>query len=261
MKKFLCPVDFTDVAFHGIEYAARVAAFTGASVTLCHVQPTIWPEAVFLEGEVEESEHAILEKLNAISEETASSFGIPCTFMMNRTTDTVEGSIAGLSSAFDLVVMGTNGTEDFFEYIFGSHSFNVSRLAQCPVLVIPEGCIQALPSWLVYLHKEKTNPQLDILVPVWWSQLMGAHFAVWLESSGDSAQDEQFRKELLTQVQGDRQDGLVESVRIHPDPSPAHPLPGHMFALALNHRSVAGRKQLRRTVNTCADPMLVFEVQ
>ena len=260
MKKFLCPVDFTEVAFHGIEYAARVASFVGASVTLCHVQPTIWPEAVFLEGEVEESEHAILEKLNAISQETAQSFGIPCTFMMNRTTDTVEGSIAGLSGAFDLVVMGTNGTEDFFEFIFGSHSFNVSRLAQCPVLVVPENCTQTLPGWMIYLHKERTNPQLDFLVPVWWAQLLGAHFGIWIEPSGDPTQDEHRRKELQTHVQGDRQDGLVEAVRIHADPSPAHPLPGHMFALALNHRSVTGRKHLRRTVNTCADPLLVFEV-
>lgn len=261
MKKILCPMDFSEMSLHGLEYAARVTARVHGMLTLCHVQPSVWPEAVFLEDVVSESENAILQRLETAAHETLSAFRIPCDFLNTRTTNTVEGSIAGLSGSYDLIVMATNGTEDFFEYIFGSHSFNVSRLAECPVLVVPEGCAQQLPEKLVYLHKERINPETDILIPVWWSQLLGARFLIWTEPNGQETADRELVTRITRQVMGDRTDGLVEEVLVHSDPMPGVEMEGHMFALPLRQHSSISRKILRRVVNTCQNPILIFEIQ
>lgn len=254
-------MDFSDVSIHGLEYAARVAARIQGHLTLCHVQPSVWPEAVFVEDIVSESEQAILSRLETTAHETTGMFHVPCDFLHTRTTNTVEGSIAGLSGAYDLIVMATNGTEDFFEFIFGSHSFHVSRLAQCPVLVVPEGCEQALPEKIVYLHKERINPEADVLLPVWWAQLLGTDFIIWTEPVGDPETDRQNVSKISHLVMGDQPESLIHSILPHAEPQPGTLVPGYMFALALQHHSLASRKILRRVVNTCRNPVIVFEVQ
>lgn len=259
-KKILCPVDFSDVACNGLEYAARIAEKIGGAITLCHVQPSVWPETVFLGDEVYESDQAIQFRLGQMCKETSDTFHVHCDYLNARTTDTVEGSIASISGAYDLIIMGTNGTEDFFEFIFGSHSFNVSRLAQCPVMVIPEGCPLELPEFIVYLHKQKINPRFDFLVPIWWSQILGARFGIWLESTGESASDQQLLQLVTSQMIGERPEGLIDFIRIHQEPEPGVLVPRYMFALALHHRALNGRKTLRRIINTCQSPMLVFEI-
>ena len=102
MKKILCPCDFSTPALRGIEYAADLCQKINGNITLCHVQPSVWPEAIFLEPVVEESIESAEEKLKVIADGLSEKFGIKTQLLNPRTTHTVEQTIGNLSEEFDL---------------------------------------------------------------------------------------------------------------------------------------------------------------
>ena len=158
MKKILCPVDFSKASRNGIEYAGKLAAQLMAHVTLLNVRTTIWPEAMQLEQEAAIGQEEILDSLKQWSDEVEKEFGVTCGIHVDQTMQTVEKSIADHAADYDLIVIGTNGADDFYQLAFGSHSFHVVQQAMCPVLIIPEGCAYEPIKQLVYAYDPETNP-------------------------------------------------------------------------------------------------------
>lgn len=158
MKKILCPVDFSAAATNGMEYAAQLAKDLSASLTLLYVRPSIWPEAVQLEQEVAVGLESIGERLKVCSQEVNTAFGISCDSHIEQTTDTVEMAIASEAGNFDMIVMGTNGADDVYQYVFGTHSFHVIERAKCPVIIIPDGYSYRPIRKIVYAHDPEKNP-------------------------------------------------------------------------------------------------------
>jgi nucleotide-binding universal stress UspA family protein len=264
MKKILCPCDFSVAALQGIEYAAEIARRIGAEITICHVQPSVWPEAVFIEPIVEESIDSAEAKMLLIAGEIEQNYGIKSSVMNPRSTDTVEVTISHLSEAYDLIIMGTNGVDDAFQYLFGSTSFNVARYADCPVLLIPESCDTVIPEGLIYLHHERVNPGLDILVPLWWSQLMNIPFGIWVLPGGDDQADKQLARTISEELRAGGPENLISFVRVCPDSDRGSPESNWVKALPIHHhRSSAlssGRKLLRKYSSTSNTPILIFPI-
>src|SRR5689334_24953523 len=125
MKKILCPIDFSKASLNGLEYAAQLARILNANLTLLYVRTSIWPEAIQLEQIVHESDQDIQARLELISQEIREEFDIPCHFHLESTTMTVEEAIAANTINMDLVVMGSNGADNYYQYFFGSNSFHV----------------------------------------------------------------------------------------------------------------------------------------
>jgi nucleotide-binding universal stress UspA family protein len=245
MKKILCPCDFSVAALQGIEYAAEIAKRINAEIAICHVQPSVWPEAVFLEPVVEESIESAEAKMLLIAGEIEQNFGIKTSIM-------------------NLIIMGTNGVDDAFQYLFGSTSFNVARYADCPVLLIPESCESVAPTGLIYLHHERVNPGLDILVPLWWSQLMNIPFGIWVIPGGDDQADNQLARTISEELRAGGPENLISFVRVCPDPDRKSPENNWVKALPVHHhRSSAlssGRKLLRKYSSTSSTPILIFPI-
>jgi nucleotide-binding universal stress UspA family protein len=158
MKKILCPVDFSPAAANGMEYAAQLAKDLSGQLTLFYVRPSIWPEAVQLEQEVTEGLENINERLSMFSNEVQREFGVLCDNHIEQTTDTVEMAIASEAKNFDLIVMGTNGADSLYQYMFGSNSFHVIEQSKCPVIVVPEGYAYQPVKLIVYAYDPETNP-------------------------------------------------------------------------------------------------------
>lgn len=162
MKKILCPVDFSEVSTNGMEYASHLAKELKASLSLLHVRTSIWPEAIQLEEEVGKSNEAIRERLSIFTEEIKNEFGILCDYRLEQTTSTFEDTVASLAHPYDLVVMGTNGADTYYQYVFGSNSFHVTEKSKCPVIIIPEGCTYRSVDQMVYAYDPETNPIFSI---------------------------------------------------------------------------------------------------
>ncbi len=158
MKKILCPVDFSPAAMNGMEYAAQLAKDLAANLTLLYVRPSIWPEAVQLEQEVAVGLEGIGDRLEVYSQEVHKEFGILCDNHIEQTTDTVEMAIASEAGNYDMIIMGTNGADDVYQYVFGTHSFHVVEQARCPVIIVPEGYGYRPIRKIIYAYDPVTNP-------------------------------------------------------------------------------------------------------
>lgn len=158
MNKILCPIDFSEASKNGMEYAANLAKVLKAKLTLLYVRTSIWPEAIQLERELNESNEAIQSRLSLFAIEVQKEFDIPCDYLIEQTTDTFEEAIAARSIYYDLVVMGTNGADTFYQYVYGSNSFHVIENSKCPVLMVPEGCSYRPINVMIYGYDPDTNP-------------------------------------------------------------------------------------------------------
>lgn len=158
MNKILCPIDFSEASKNGMEYAANLAKALKAKLTLLYVRTSIWPEAIQLERELSESNEAIQSRLSVFAVEVHKEFSIPCDYLIEQTTDTFEETVAARSAHYDLIVMGTNGADTFYQYVYGSNSFHVIENSKCPVLIIPEECTYRPISKMIYAYDPDTNP-------------------------------------------------------------------------------------------------------
>jgi nucleotide-binding universal stress UspA family protein len=162
MKKILCPIDFSNASLNGLEHAAQWAKILNASLSLLYVRTSIWPEAIQLDREVQESNEDIQARLELLSKSTIDELGVSCHFHFESTTLTFEESAAAHTRLSDLVVMGTNGADNYYQYFFGSNSFHLIEKSKCPVLIIPETYKFRPIQLIVYGYDPDTNPLFRI---------------------------------------------------------------------------------------------------
>lgn len=158
MQAILCPTDFSDTANNGIEYAAQLAKSLNKYLLLTYVRPTIWPEAIQLDREVLVSTRNLSELLYQKCREIQIKHDVTTLFHLDVTTNTLGETIAARAYQCDLIVMGTNGAENYYQQVFGSNTYHVIEEAKCPVLMVPDGCLFKPIRSLTYAYSAETNP-------------------------------------------------------------------------------------------------------
>ena len=136
LRHVLHPTDFSEIAKRAFGYLERLAPQGVTQATLLHAlegvagmqYPPGFQEAA--DSDARESQAELRERLLAAGVSPVNmrlSFGHPVQLIL----DAMKGQ------DFSLIVMGTQG-KGFIEEIFlGSVAHNISRLASCPVLLIP----------------------------------------------------------------------------------------------------------------------------
>jgi len=139
MKKILCPTDFSDTADNAVVYAAKLAQKTGAHLALFNVQSLAdrTPEEAAL-GEQTNAQIAY-DRLEELSQEVSRVFKISCNGNVTTTVAGLSKIIESEASGHDLIVMGTNGPDDVFQFFFGSNSYRTAKNTSIPVLIVPSG--------------------------------------------------------------------------------------------------------------------------
>lgn len=167
MKKILCPTDFSETALNAITYAAKFAQVTNSELIIFNVQSLtekLIHQAIFSNTFSSSDPSAELE---ALSREVSISFKISCYAEVESSKDTLAKTIERKASDYDLIIMGTCGDDDLFDFLSGSNTYNVIRKSKTPVLVIPPKCSYGSISQIVYAFdylKERSLP-LDQLIP------------------------------------------------------------------------------------------------
>ncbi|HND88422.1 MAG TPA: universal stress protein [Saprospiraceae bacterium] len=151
MKKILVPVDFSPNSTNALYVAADIAQRTGAVLELLHVnlaaayaaplsEYAAAPSGYGMDDEDYEDKVAgQLEKLRL------SIMADPRYSKLSVWTREDEGylhsSVRNVAEAdgVDLVVMGTKGSSGMADFLVGSNTEKVIRMAPCPVLAVPEG--------------------------------------------------------------------------------------------------------------------------
>jgi nucleotide-binding universal stress UspA family protein len=138
-RKLLCPIDFSPGSEVAARLALRLAAKTGAAVTLAHVvEPIYWmPDMGIAEGDVfgavDRAADESLERRHSEARRLFPGLGIDVARIngvpWRRIVDYAE------LEAFDLIIMGTRGRTGI-KHLLGSVAERVVRHAACPVVVV-----------------------------------------------------------------------------------------------------------------------------
>jgi len=137
LRHVLLPTDFSEISSRALEYVERLAAKGLSQVTVLNALDVPGGEETYPPGYQEMAEGAARDLLAQWKQRLLQA-GIP---LVNDHFDPGHPLPAILrlleSQDISLIVMGTQGKGFIKEIFLGSVAHNVSRLATCPVLLIP----------------------------------------------------------------------------------------------------------------------------
>jgi nucleotide-binding universal stress UspA family protein len=139
MKKILCPIDFSEAAQNATAYAAKLAQLTHAELTLLNVQSVfdMTPADVVRSNALRIA--AANEQVESVCREVERAFRISCTSDVESSARPLSSVIHDWAKHFDLVVMGTDGPDDLYQFFSGSNTYNALAKVEVPVLLVPAG--------------------------------------------------------------------------------------------------------------------------
>jgi len=141
MKKILCPTDFSTTSYNAIAFAAKLAQVTKCDLTLLNVQSVFdYTPAELVTGK-EFTLKEISERLQAQCKEVSNEFKITCTAMVEATYHQLSSAISEQSHTYDLVVMGSNGPDDLYQFFLGTNTYNALTKSKTPFFLVPDGVL------------------------------------------------------------------------------------------------------------------------
>jgi nucleotide-binding universal stress UspA family protein len=162
MKKILCPTDFSETAWTGIAYAAKFAQAMNCSLTLLHVHSAFEVTPMELLRGSSMSLETTLKQLEDQSRQISTAFKINCYADVELSSMKLSEAIAKISATYDLLVMGTNGAEDLYQFFTGSNTYNAVTKAKIPLLIVPSGFLYTNIETIVYASDYFRNGNIPL---------------------------------------------------------------------------------------------------
>lgn len=141
MKTILCPTDLSASSNNAIVYAAKTAQAIGGGITLLHVKTLLDFNTMEMAMGRKTVIEQIREELDELSDDVMRTFRIPCKVDVDGASLNLSWGIGKHTSEYDLVIMGTNGADDLYQFFNGSHTYNAALKTKVPLMLIPEGCM------------------------------------------------------------------------------------------------------------------------
>lgn len=162
INKIICPTDFSSVANNAIEYAANIARELNTEMELLHVKSTGVID-FFNSDDLEENNKIISDKLTKICSEIYQTYTVKSNFSVEVSLKRLEKVICGKSLENNLIVMGTNGTDNLHQYLFGTNTYKVVKNSKCPVLMIPESVTYKKINKIVFAWDYSNDNRISFL--------------------------------------------------------------------------------------------------
>ncbi|HMQ46786.1 MAG TPA: universal stress protein [Saprospiraceae bacterium] len=146
MKKILVPTDFSAVANNAYKFAQQLAQSGEAEITVAHAFHPSYdfanpyvdvPVVAFEEMKREQLDNFVADQAREFAETDVAVKVQPKSMLV---VGFATEEIVRLSKEYDLIVMGTTGSSNLLDKVFGSVSSHVARHAHCPVMLIPANC-------------------------------------------------------------------------------------------------------------------------
>jgi nucleotide-binding universal stress UspA family protein len=154
-RQILCPTDLSESSTRALPYAAALARWYEAKLTVLYVVPTFEPMPLTPEGldavqmvfpasrdEVLSEMRHLVDSAGAapLHPTLAAEAGDPVRTIVNQ----------ALVTSADLIVMGTHGRSGFERFMIGSVTEKVLRRAPCPVLTVPPQATASVPGEVLF---------------------------------------------------------------------------------------------------------------
>ena len=147
MRTILIPTDFSKNAMHAVQYALDLFKCEKAQFYFLHAYadevygPFQANSEIDVEVEIEKTKIETKKKLDALIQEITDVPPNPRhTYEIVNANDSLVDAVKDFVNEIniDLVVMGTKGKTNDKKVIFGSHTVQVFKYVQCPVLAVPQ---------------------------------------------------------------------------------------------------------------------------
>lgn len=166
MKKILCPTDFSEATNGAVAYAAKLAHALHCEVTLLHVDSVFDFPPSLIETAASSSMIAT-QRLKEQCRDISQIFKIPCNAEVVTRMGRLSSVIKEEARDHDLIVMGTDGSDDLYQSFWGSNTYNAIVRSQTPLLLVPAGFIYTEIKTMVYGYNYLRERDLPIhkLIP------------------------------------------------------------------------------------------------
>lgn len=159
MRKILIPTDFSDNAMNAIKYSLELFKYEVSEFYIMHAyQDEIYADETLLNREkidqvTKSIRNASIKKLETILKQIKQISPNPRHKHHIISSNSIlvdEADRIVDSENIDIIVMGTRGETNDKKIIFGSHTLQVLKYVQCPVLAIPENYKYSQPKHIVF---------------------------------------------------------------------------------------------------------------
>lgn len=198
MNTILVPTDFSNNANNALEYAAELAAISGARMVLLNVYTPIVSRGnvvgALLTEEIGEARKEGAEKLEVIRVTLKNEYEqINCQPQVAVGEAVEEILKASIELKADLIVMGTLGASNLTRSLFGSNTASVVEKSKCPVLCIPSTCAFKKPEKILFAtnfsyHDIQGVVRLSKLAAAFDSEIVLGHVDTSIHEENDSAE-------------------------------------------------------------------------
>ena len=258
MKQILCLMDWPEHSEQTLEFAALAASKIQGNLLLYEWSHNPSKELLRREDCFAKFAAARNSTILNIVDGLSGKYQIATAFD-NPTFpgETDQKRLGRLATASEAVVVDSRHADRLLKILSNHPEW---LFMQCPVIVVPEIFQPFEPTQLIYLHKTHVNPWTEMVLPAWWSQLLGITFSIWTEPEElDRLKGSKKRdfSDFLQQVQHEK---IISSVGEHADPEPDKTEPGTIYALAFNPQQHDGEDYLNRFMQKSVNPILVFDV-
>ena len=159
MRKILIPTDFSANAMNAIKYALELFKYEKSEFYIMHAyQDDIYADKDLLSRNVldevtqiisndsKERLENVLKQINEVSPNPRHTYNILSS--NNMLVDEADAIVD--EKEIDIIVMGTRGKTNDRKLTFGSHTLQVLKYVQCPVLAIPENYLYTQPKHILF---------------------------------------------------------------------------------------------------------------
>ena len=159
MRKILIPTDFSENALNALDYALELFKYDPCKFYIMHAyQDEIYSDKALLTRETMDEVTRIINNtsllkledikkhINKVSPNPRHAYHIiSANNMLIDETDKIVDE-----ENIDIIVMGTRGKTNDRKLTFGSHTLQVLKYVQCPVLAIPENYKYSQPKHVLF---------------------------------------------------------------------------------------------------------------
>ena len=202
----LCPIDFSDCALNSLEYASKIGEKHQAKLIIFHVlnkQDYQKLAPMDLNGTYQEEfvKNKLASLQAAVAQESLSKGLLSCEVMIS------EGPIVQKTIEFsqkinaNLIVVGTEGMNDFKEQVFGSRSSRLVLQSDRDILVVPRKVFFKRPRKLVYASDYVEEDKLAIQKVVEFASFFSSEIDIVHVSSRNRIIDKTLHKSMLEELQ------------------------------------------------------------
>jgi hypothetical protein len=121
---------------------------------------------------------ALNDQLEVQSREISKSFKISCYADVELSGHSLPSVIDEKADGFDLILMGTHGASDYFDFFLGSDTYKVIKQTSTPVLLIPSSCEYSPITKIIFATDILKGEYIPLRKLVDWAKLLESKVSI-----------------------------------------------------------------------------------